>query len=164
MKRATLTFPIRDNMILLSTKVKKVGAGFLNGFGGKIENELPEEAAARELSEESGGICCNPRDLIPCAVIDFFLFENQSENPDWRVIVYLVSNFTGQPVSTEEAKNPTWFDLDQIPYEKMLSADRIWLPKVMKGEVFKGKIRYTEGMKDVHSHEFEECDKSSLLI
>jgi hypothetical protein len=30
---ATLCFPIRDDRVLLAEKQKKLGAGFLNGFG-----------------------------------------------------------------------------------------------------------------------------------
>ena len=34
---ATLCFPIRDDEVLLAQKQKKIGAGLLNGFGGKAE-------------------------------------------------------------------------------------------------------------------------------
>lgn len=34
---ATLCFPIRGNKVLLAEKQTKLGAGLLNGFGGKVE-------------------------------------------------------------------------------------------------------------------------------
>jgi len=162
--RATLTFPIKENKVLLSIKVKKIGAGFWNGYGGKIENESPNEAGARELFEESGGIICEPNKLIPCAVIDFFFHSNETKESNWKVIVYLADDFSGEAVSTPEMINPEWFHFDSVPYDKMLPADHLFLPKILVGEKFTGWIRFTEDMKKVHSYDFKIVDKDFLEI
>ena len=52
---ATLVFVIRDGEILLIDKKTGIGAGKVNGPGGKLENgESPEQCARREIFEELG--------------------------------------------------------------------------------------------------------------
>ena len=52
---ATLLFVIRDGEILLIRKQRGLGAGKINGPGGKLEaGESPREAAIREVQEEVG--------------------------------------------------------------------------------------------------------------
>ena len=62
-KDYTLVFCIRHNLetnnkeVMLGMKKRGFGQGKYNGFGGKLEpNETVEEAAVRELEEESGVI------------------------------------------------------------------------------------------------------------
>ena len=53
--RATLLFVIRDGEVLLIRKKRGLGAGKINGPGGRIEaGESPLEAAIREVQEEVG--------------------------------------------------------------------------------------------------------------
>ena len=53
---ASLCFPVSGDMVLLAQKQKKLGAGFLNGFGGKIEpgDATIEDTNVREVEEEIG--------------------------------------------------------------------------------------------------------------
>lgn len=171
MKRATLTFPIKDNEVLLGIKVKKVAAGLWNGYGGKIEEgQTPEEAGSEELFDETGGknkkgkgIKCDPKDLIPCAVIDFYFPHNEPGDPEFRVIVYITVQFTGEPEETkDEMLTPTWFDINQIPYDKMMAGDRLFIPKVLAGEKFVASITFDEeGNAD---WVFKNVDENSLVI
>ena len=51
----TLYIITRDERVLLGMKKRGFGEGRWNGFGGKLhEGETCEEAALRELEEESG--------------------------------------------------------------------------------------------------------------
>lgn len=38
-QKVTVVFPARDNEVLLAMKREGFGAGWWNGFGGKVENE-----------------------------------------------------------------------------------------------------------------------------
>ena len=54
---ATLCFVIRDGQILLIHKKRGLGAGKINGPGGRIESgETAEQGAIRETQEEVGEI------------------------------------------------------------------------------------------------------------
>lgn len=159
--KATLVFPIKNNEILLAKKMKKIGAGKWNGFGGKPEplDTSIRHTACRELFEESGyGIVTTPENLIPKAVIDFFFFDNFSDEPNWSVAIYVVFDFSGTATGTEEMQNPTWFNLDSIPYNEMLPADRDFLPRVISSETtFTGKVRFNTEMNQVIESEYKEA-------
>lgn len=50
-----LVIPQRGGRLLLGKKLRGFGAGYINGFGGKVEiGESIEEGARRELEEEAG--------------------------------------------------------------------------------------------------------------
>ncbi len=148
--KATLVFPIKNGHILLARKMKKVGAGKWNGFGGKPEPQdiSIRDTACRELFEETGhGINTTPEDLIPKALIDFFFFQNNSTTADFSVVVYTTETFSGEATGTEEMQTPTWFPIESIPYEEMLPADKEFIPKVLSAKnTFYGKVRFNEDM------------------
>ncbi|MDQ5957038.1 MAG: 8-oxo-dGTP diphosphatase [Patescibacteria group bacterium] len=157
--KATLVFPVKNNQILLARKMKKVGAGKWNGFGGKSEpeDETVRDTACRELYEETGeGIKTKREDLIPKAVIDFYFFKNNSKEPDFSVAIYFTENFEGEAVGTDEMQDPTWFSFKDVPYQEMLPADRDFIPKLFGDKTFRGKVRFTEGMNDVLDSNYEE--------
>ena len=53
--RATLLFLVKDGQVLLIRKKRGLGAGKINGPGGKIDpGETPEQCAVRETQEELG--------------------------------------------------------------------------------------------------------------
>jgi len=39
-------------------------------------------------------------------------------------------------------KQPTWFNINDIPFNNMWPADRNWLPELLDGKFIKGKITY----------------------
>lgn len=163
--KATLTFPIRDNKIVLAIKQKKVGAGKWNGFGGKPEPDDTgiRHTAARELFEESGrGIKAEESDLQPKALIDFYFYDNTTNEPNWSVMIYIAEIFSGKASDTDEMKNATPFPFDKIPYGDMLPADRDFLPKILAGETFRGKVRFNETMTEFIELEYEPADAASL--
>ena len=84
----TVVFPIRDEKICLARKVRKVGVGRWNGFGGGIENgETVEDCAIRELYEECG-VTAEKSSLNKVGVIDFY------NGIDEKVPSYIVHFFT----------------------------------------------------------------------
>ena len=68
---ATLLFVIRGDQILLIRKKRGLGAGKINGPGGRIEpGETPHECAIRETQEESAW------QFIPQAVTGIYLWKH----------------------------------------------------------------------------------------
>ncbi len=130
---ATLMFIIQDGQILLIEKKRGLGAGKINGPGGKIEpGETPLEAAIRETQEELLVTPHTPRKLGE-------LMFAMSDSPDIMCHVYRADGFTGTPTETDEAV-PAWTSLDSIPYHNMWEDDRHWLPLVIGEQIFRGRF------------------------
>jgi 8-oxo-dGTP diphosphatase len=136
--RCTLVFLLRDGEILLARKKRGLGAGLINGVGGKIEpGESPEEAAARECREEIG---VTPLDLTPAGEHEF-LMDADADPWDLHVAVFTAVRWEGEPVETDEAA-PRWFGVDEVPYDEMWADDRFWLPQVIGGEAVHGRFAF----------------------
>ena len=84
--------------------------------------------------KEEADIVTSPEFLEKSAVVDFHNTKSGGSNFVCRVHVYLVSQWTGRPRKTKEMINPTWFDIGRLPLDKMMPADREWLPVVLSGK------------------------------
>lgn len=132
---ATLTFIIKNNRILLIRKKRGLGAGKINGPGGRLEKgETMLECAVREVQEE---LCITPVNPVFCGE-SLFQFTDQYSI---HVHTYVSNDYEGTPAETDEAI-PLWFDLDKIPYDEMWEDDKIWLPLLIAGKSFKGKYLF----------------------
>lgn len=134
MKKATLCFLLKNNQILLGMKKRGFGTGLWNGCGGKVheeEGETVEQAAIRETKEE---FCVDIKDIRVMGELEF-TFEDK---PEWgqNVYVFTCIKWTGEIQESEEMR-PEWFDIKQIPYDKMWPDDPFWLPKIIDGEKVK---------------------------
>jgi 8-oxo-dGTP pyrophosphatase MutT (NUDIX family) len=112
-KLLTLVMPREPGRVLLGLKKRGFGAGFFNGFGGKVEpsDACVASAAARELQEESG-LEAPHGALRRCGTLVFH-FDDQPR--PWRVAVYDVRAWRGAPEESDEMA-PRWFDEADIPY------------------------------------------------
>ncbi len=129
---ATLLFVIKDNKILLIRKKRGLGAGKINGPGGKLEpGETPEQCAIREVQEE---LLVTPENITSHGESLFQFTDGYSIH----VHIFSASDYQGTPTETSEAI-PLWFDLDKIPYQEMWEDDDIWLPLVLQGKRFNGR-------------------------
>lgn len=128
---ANLCFVIRDGQILLIRKKRGLGAGKINGPGGRLEpGETAEQAAIRETQEEVG--------VTPTGLEHFGeLFFQFLDGYKLHVAVFAASGCEGELVETDEA-TPIWTDIERIPYEEMWQDDPIWLPLVLKRVKFRG--------------------------
>lgn len=143
---ATLMFVVRDGEILLIEKKRGLGAGKINGPGGKIDpGETPLACAVRETQEELHITALRPRKMGE-------LHFAMSDVPDILCHVYLAHDFEGRPTETAEAK-PLWCKLDEIPYDRMWDDDIRWLPLMLDGVTFHGRFVF-EG-EVVSWHEIE---------
>lgn len=136
-ERATLLFVVRDGKILLIHKKKGLGAGKVNGPGGRIEpGESPRDAAIREVQEELGITPLNvqQRGELRFQFVDGFSILGY---------VFVADDCDAAPRETDEAL-PLWTPLDQIPYEKMWADDRVWLPLMLEGRTFSGRFLFDD--------------------
>ena len=131
--RATLVFVVHDGQVLLIRKKRGLGAGKINGPGGRIDpGETPMQCAIREVEEE---LCVTPEGAQHRGELLFQFTDRYSIH----VHVFLASDCRGEPRETDEAI-PLWTDLDKIPYDEMWADDRIWLPTMLAGHAFKGRF------------------------
>jgi 8-oxo-dGTP diphosphatase len=130
---ATILFIIKDGRILLIEKKTGLGAGKINGPGGKIEpGETALEAAIRETQEE---LLITPHTPRKLGELQF----SMSDHPDILCHVYRSDDFSGIPTETEEAV-PVWIALDAIPYDRMWEDDQHWLPLLVREQTFLGRF------------------------
>ena len=137
-KLLTVVFPVTDREVLLGMKKRGFGAGKWNGFGGKVEEgESTEEAARREIREESG-LSAGEFAKVGAISFSFTAGDDRVHN----VHIFLCSDFNGEPQETEEMR-PRWFPKTDLPLEEMWDGDRIWLPRVIAGEAVSGSVLFT---------------------
>ena len=135
--RATLTFIVKEGEILLIRKKRGLGAGKINGPGGRVEpDETILDCAIREVQEE---LLITPLELTECGCLYFQFTDDYSIH----VTVFRAADFEGQPTETEEAI-PLWFKVDEIPYTEMWADDILWLPKLLAGEPIGGRFLFSD--------------------
>ena len=134
-QRATLLFVIRNGEILLIDKKRGLGAGKINGPGGRLEpGETPLQCAIREVQEE---LCTTPTGVVSCGELRFQFTDGLSIHG----YVFTASACEGEPGETDEAA-PRWTPLAAIPYEKMWADDRFWIPLMLRGKRFEGRFLF----------------------
>ena len=132
---ASLCFVMRDRQILLIRKLRGLGAGKLNGPGGRMEaGESPLDCAIREVQEE---LCVTPTGLQKGGEIRFQFLDGYS----LLVHCFRASDCVGTPTETEEAI-PLWRSLEAVPYDEMWPDDRVWLPLLIAETLFSGRFLY----------------------
>lgn len=134
-ERATLVFIIKGQEILLIEKKRGLGAGKINGPGGRLEpGETPAECAVRETQEE---LLITPLDVEPVGELNFQFTDGHSI----QGYVYKATDYEGTPTETDEA-NPVWTQIEDIPYENMWADDAVWMPLMLRSEPFIGKFLF----------------------
>jgi 8-oxo-dGTP diphosphatase len=137
--RATLCFVVRGGQILLILKKRGLGAGKVNGPGGRIDpGETALEAAIRETREE---LHVTP---IAPEMRGELLFQF-ADGYSLHCGVFLAHDCVGEATETPEAV-PMWTPLEAIPYDRMWEDDRHWLPALLEGKTFRASF-YFDGEK-----------------
>ncbi|MDA0788560.1 MAG: 8-oxo-dGTP diphosphatase [Proteobacteria bacterium] len=134
---ATLLFVVDSGRVLLIRKKRGLGAGKINGPGGKLEpDETPLACAIRETREE---LLIEALQVRPAGE----LFFHAEDMPRIHAHVFVATDYRGIPSETAEA-TPIWFSFDQIPYDEMWQDDRLWLPQVLCGQRITGWFSFIE--------------------
>lgn len=132
-ERAVIAFARRENEVLLIHKKRGLGAGKVNGPGGRIDpGETPAEAAIRETMEE---VQIRIHELQQHATLHFAFTDGYS----LTVYVYVTESFSGTAEETDEA-DPFWCRTSEIPYESMWADDARWLPEVLADRYVDGRF------------------------
>lgn len=130
---AVLCFVRDGDRLLLIEKKRGLGAGKVNGPGGRIEpGEIARDAAARETREE---VMVDTDDLSQRAELSFVFSDGYS----LKCFVFFAKLRAGEPTETDEAR-PFWCAVDEIPYDRMWADDRFWLPRVLRGDYVIGRF------------------------
>lgn len=129
-------------------KKRGLGAGKINGPGGRIEpGETPYEAAIRETQEEVGITLVDPK---PHAELWFAFADGYT----LFATVFVAYRHHGPLIETDEA-DPFWVSIANIPYEQMWQDDKLWLPEVLAGRPVIGKF-FFDGDRMLE-HRVEPC-------
>ena len=145
--RANLVFIVCDRRVLLIHKKTGIGAGKINGPGGKLEDgESALEAAIREVEEE---LHITPHQPEQMGVLRFAFRDGLH----LHCTVFRSSGFDGEPAETREAK-PEWFDFDAIPYDRMWADDVHWLPGMLEGRRFEAWFEFDDDSMLTHRIEW----------
>lgn len=151
-----MLFIRQGDKILLGYKKRGFGKGKWNGVGGKVEEgESLRAAVVRECEEEIGIM---PHGPVRLGHIRFFNPDDATFEHDCHIFVALDWD-GGEPQETEEMR-PQWFDIRDIPYDKMWPDEKIWLPHLLNGEFFEGTATVTETeVTEHHIQVVEALDK-----
>jgi len=135
--RASLCFVQREGEVLMIRKKRGLGAGKINGPGGRLEeDETAIRAAIRETEEEVG---VTPLNLSHRGELHFQFVDGLA----LHCAVFLAEGCLGDPIETEEAI-PYWMKPADIPYHDMWADDFYWLPGMLEGKSFKGYFHFDD--------------------
>jgi 8-oxo-dGTP diphosphatase len=147
---ATLMFIIEEGRgeVLLIRKKRGLGAGKINGPGGKIDpGETSEQCAIRETQEELGVTAISP---VKHGELWFQFVDGLRLHVD----VFITTAHEGAPIETEEAI-PLWTPLSKLPLEEMWADDRFWLEALLvQRRHFIGRFTFDDDTMLTHEMEW----------
>lgn len=132
---ATLLFVLREEQVLLIRKKRGLGAGKINGPGGRLDpGETPLMAAIREVQEE---VCITPHAVREAGELLFQFVDGYA----LHCHVFSATGHEGEPRETEEAL-PLWVAQAAVPFDEMWEDDRLWFPHLLSGRRFHGRFLF----------------------
>lgn len=153
MKECTLIIPRKNGRYGLGLKHKihtdgKVLVGSeekWNGWGGKREKKdlSITHTAIREFWQEAQAVCF-PWDLELAARINFHWPGDDPGKPTMHCYVYFTDFWLGRIHGGDEMGPPTFFLPDEIPYDRMMKGDRVFLPRLIAGERFVANMYFDQ--------------------
>ncbi len=136
-ERATLIFAMRDEQVLLIHKKRGLGAGKVNGPGGRLDpGETSAQCAVREMQEE---VCVTPLNPRLCGELKFQFLDGHSIHG----LIYRADGIDGEPQETDEAI-PFWCPLSDVPYGRMWMDDRLWFPLMLNDRYFTSQYLFDD--------------------
>ncbi len=127
--RATLLFVIVGGEVLLIEKKRGLGAGKINGPGGKLDpGETAIDCAVRETREE---LCVTATGVVEAGQLWFDFVDGTKIH----CVVFRADGYEGEPTETDEAV-PLWTSVDAVPFERMWPDDELWFPHLLSRTPF----------------------------
>lgn len=117
--------------------------GKYNGLGGKMKpGEDVQSCMMREIWEEAGIKCL---EMQMRGTVNWPGFGPEGEN--WLGFVFLISQFSGSPKTTNDEGELGWYRLDEIHTMPMWKGDRYFLPLIFDDDprIFHGHMPYEGG-------------------
>ncbi|MCC3301952.1 8-oxo-dGTP diphosphatase [Arthrobacter sp. zg-Y895] len=134
--------------VLMGLKKTGFGLGRVVTLGGHIEaGETPEQAAVREVEEESGVIVAE-NDLQPAGTIEW-IFPAQP-GLDMSTVLFRALRWNGEPAESDEIL-PAWYPAGDMPYANMWPDSALWMPRFLAGEYFNAVITIADDNVNVAS-------------
>lgn len=154
MRQTTLCFLRKEDSVLLGMKKRGFGTGRWNGIGGKtLPGESIVAAAVRELQEEIG-VVVREEDLVPHGALKFEFKDREDWNQESHV--FIIRAWQGEPKESEEM-NPCWYNVRELPFDKMWMDDPCWLPSVLLGKTIRGWFLFDADAKEMLDFKVEEA-------
>jgi 8-oxo-dGTP diphosphatase len=114
-------------------KKQGLGTGLINAPGGHIEEEeTAQEAAIREMKEETG---LSVSGLSLRGELRFQFKDGMGE----RAYVFFADSHSGELKECDETR-PFWIKKADFPFDKMWEDDKLWLPVALEGKHFLGSF------------------------
>lgn len=136
MKEASLSIieDTKAHKYLMIRHQRGINKGYVNFPGGKKEvGEDMRACVIRETLEETGLTVKNP---VEVGYIEF-------PGADYHVHVFKSTEFSGELKAKADEVNLFWQDVDNVPYDKMRTADRDFLPLILTGKFVKRRYFYS---------------------
>jgi 8-oxo-dGTP pyrophosphatase MutT (NUDIX family) len=133
-------------------KRKRVGAGLWVPPGGGTEafDKSQKHAAQRELREETA-LQYPLRSFQKVGVLKGY--NGSADELLWLVHLYLVIKNSDKqhPVAGDNVLKLKWFPTSRLPFKRMLTGDRDWIPRIIKGDKLMIQIVFNKDESDVKS-------------
>lgn len=136
MKEASLSIieDTKAHKFLMIYHQRGINKGYVNFPGGKKEvGEDMRACVIRESLEETGLTVKNP---VEVGYIEF-------PGADYHVHVFKSTEFSGELKAKADEVDLFWQDADNVPYDKMRTADRDFLPLILAGKFVKRRYFYS---------------------
>lgn len=162
--KATLCWIVKDGKALLKFANRGISKGKWNAVGGGIDpGETPLECVKRETFEETG---LRIQDPSYHGKVRFFFGDPENKEAGGAkqgtakqgiVHVFSTSKFTGELKGSDEGEL-RWFDLEDIPFDKMWEDDDYWVPLLLSGRRFEGDFYFSEDGSKLMRHRLHVKD------
>ena len=147
----------KDDKVLLGEKKRGFAIGKLIGIGGKQDRgETIEQTMIRETQEEIG---LTPTNYKQVGLILFDTYY-KGEHRNLILNIFFANEYQGKECETDEIL-PMWFDRNNIPYDKMLEDDILWMESVLAGKYVIGEVKFNPNLV-MQNNTIRECSEEEL--